>query len=151
MVTLMVNGKRVAVDAESDTPLLWVLRGQLGLTGAKFGCGVGVCGACTVLVNGNVTRSCSVTLATLAGAEVQTLEGLLTGADPLVARIVQTWIAEQASECGYCTPGMIVTAVALLRRSPQPTDAEISTAITNLCRCGTYQRVRKVIHRAARP
>ena len=149
MVTLTVNGRPVTVPAGSDTPLLWLLRDQLDLTGTKFGCGSGLCGACTVLVDGRETRACSVTAASLAGAEVVTIEGLTAAADPVAARLAAAWTAEQATQCGYCAPGLIVAATALLRRSPQPSDAEIDATLTNLCRCGSAPRVRKAIHRAA--
>jgi len=149
MVSLTVNGRVVTVEAERETPLLWLLRDHLHLTGTKFGCGGGYCGACTVLVNGTETRACSVTLETLSGARVDTIEGLVAGADPIVARVTAAWIAEQVPQCGYCAPGMIVATVALLRRTGAPSDGEIDAAITNLCRCGTYERIRKAIHRAA--
>jgi isoquinoline 1-oxidoreductase alpha subunit len=149
MVTLTVNGQPVTATVDSDTPLLWLLRDQLDLTGTKFGCGIGVCGACTVLINGREARACTVTAATLAGAEVVTIEGLTAAGDPVAARLAEAWIAEQASQCGYCAPGLMMAAVALLRRSPQPSDGEIDAALTNLCRCGSYPRVRKAIHRAA--
>jgi len=149
MVTLNVNGRTVTVDASGDTPLLWVLRDHLQLTGTKYGCGAGSCGACTVLIDGAETRACSVSLKTVAGSAVVTIEGLAAGDDPVAARVAAAWIAEQVPQCGYCAPGMIASTVALLRRTPRPTDAEIDAAITNLCRCGTYDRVRKAIHRAA--
>ncbi len=149
MVSLTVNGKTVSLEVGADTPLLWVLRQALHLRGTKFGCGVGTCGACTVLVNGAVTRSCTITAAALDGAAVETIEGLTESHDPVAARLTAAWIAEQVPQCGYCVTGTIVAAVALLRKSPAPTDAEIDAAITNLCRCGTYDRIRKAIHRAA--
>ncbi len=149
MVSLTVNGKTVSFDVSGDAPLLWALRHQLHLTGTKYGCGIGSCGACTVLVNGAPVRSCSVTAASVDGAQILTIEGLALGHDPVAARITAAWIAEQVPQCGYCVPGVMVAAVALLRKTPHPTDGEIDTAITNLCRCGTYDRIRKAIHRAA--
>ena len=149
MVTLTVNGRTVTVDADRETPLLWLLRDHLQLTGTKFGCGGGYCGACTVLVNGAETRACTVTVGALAGAQVVTIEGLAGDADPIAARVTAAWIAEQVPQCGYCAPGMIVATVALLRRTGAPSAEQIDAAITNLCRCGTYERVRKAIHRAA--
>lgn len=149
MATLNVNGAAVAVDASGDTPLLWVLRDHLRLTGTKYGCGVGSCGACTVLLDGVETRSCMVTLDEVSGRRIVTIEGLAAGGDPVAARVTAAWIAEQVSQCGFCAPGLITATVALLRRNPNPTDADIDGAISNLCRCGTYERVRKAIHRAA--
>ncbi len=149
MVSLTVNGKTVSVETSGDTPLLWVLRQHFKLQGTKFGCGIGQCGACTVLVNGAVVRACSVTIAAVDGATVQTIEGFDNGGDAIAERVKAAWIAEQVPQCGYCVPGMILSTVALLRKIPNPTDTEIDGAITNLCRCGTYDRIRKAIHRAA--
>jgi len=149
MVSLTVNGRTVSFEVGPDAPLLWALRHNLHLRGTKFGCGVGSCGACTVLVNGVATRACSVTAASVDGADILTVEGLTAAADPIAARVLAAWTAEQVPECGYCVPGMVLSAVALLRKTPHPTDAEIDAAITNLCRCGTYDRIRKAIHRAA--
>jgi isoquinoline 1-oxidoreductase alpha subunit len=126
--------------------LLWAIRERVGLTGTKFGCGVGACGACTVLMDGNPVRSCRVPTSAAAGHAVTTIEGL----DPLGRHVVQeAWIAESVPQCGYCQSGMILAAVALLASKPNPTDAEIDAAVTNLCRCGTYDRVRRAIHRAS--
>jgi len=146
MTTLTVNGKQVTVTAPLTTPLLWVIRDHVGLTGTKYGCGIEECGACTVLIDGEPERSCHVTLADAVGKQVTTIEGLSpTSSHPLQ----QAWIAEQVPQCGYCQSGMLLAAAALLRRNPNPTDAEIDAAVNNLCVCGTYQRVRAAIHRAA--
>ena len=149
MVSLTVNGRTVSLEVGSDTPLLWVLRHHLHLRGTKFGCGVGSCGSCTVLVNGAAARACSVTAASVDGAAIETIEGLAAGADPVAARVLAAWTAGQVPQCGYCVPGMVVAAVALLRKTPRPSDSEIDAAITNLCRCGTYDRIRSAIHAAA--
>jgi isoquinoline 1-oxidoreductase alpha subunit len=146
MTTLTINGQQHEVDVDADTPLLWVLRDELGFTGTKFGCGVGACGACTVLVDGAVMRSCTLPATTVAGKSITTIEGLSPQHDHPVQ---QAWLAESVPQCGYCQSGMILAAVALLKRTPHPTDADIDNAMTNLCRCGTYERVRKAIHRAA--
>lgn len=146
MINLTINGKPQSVDVESDTPLLWVLRDAVGLTGTKFGCGIGVCGACSVLLDGEVTRSCVLPVSAVAGKSITTIEGL---SHDRTHAVQQAWIAESVPQCGYCQSGMILAAVALLKRTPHPTDAEIDGAMTNMCRCGTYNRVRKAIHRAA--
>jgi isoquinoline 1-oxidoreductase alpha subunit len=146
MTGLRINGKDVTIDAAPDTPLLWVLREQLGLTGTKFGCGIGQCGSCTVHVDGEAMRSCQLPLGGLDGKEITTIEGLSEdGTHP----VQEAWVAEQVPQCGYCQSGQIMTAVALLKRKSNPTDADIDSAMTNLCRCGTYQRIRRAIHRAA--
>jgi aerobic-type carbon monoxide dehydrogenase small subunit (CoxS/CutS family) len=143
---LKVNGAAVQVDADPDTPLLWVLREHLGLTGTKYGCGIAACGACTVHLNGTAVRSCSVPLRAAAGQAVTTIEGLSpNGSHPLQ----RAWIAKQVPQCGYCQSGMIMAAAALLREKPKPDDGDIDAAMTNLCRCGTYQRIREAIHEAA--
>jgi isoquinoline 1-oxidoreductase subunit alpha len=147
MLTLNINGASHDIDVDADTPLLWVLRDALGLTGTKFGCGLGLCGACTVLVDGQPTRSCLLTPGAAAGKSIVTIEGLSTNQSHPVQ---QAWIAESVPQCGYCQSGMILSAVALLKRTPRPTDADIDMAMTNICRCGTYDRVRRAIHRAAR-
>ena len=143
---LRVNGRDHRVDVDDDTPLLWVLRDNLGLTGSKFGCGIAACGACTVHVDGVATRSCVTPAASLSGAEITTIEGLSADRSHKLQR---AWIAEDVPQCGYCQSGMIMAAAALLAATPDPGDAEIDEAITNICRCGTYNRVRRAIKRAA--
>jgi isoquinoline 1-oxidoreductase alpha subunit len=141
-----INGRWETVDADPATPLLWILRDHLGLTGTKYGCGAALCGACTVHVEGLAVRSCSFPLAAAAGRRITTIEGLSRDRSHPVQ---QAWIAEQVPQCGYCQSGMIMAAAALLAAKPQPTDADIDSAITNICRCGTYERIRKAVHRAA--
>jgi isoquinoline 1-oxidoreductase subunit alpha len=140
-----VNGHTVAVDMSGDTPLLWALREKLGLTGTKFGCGKGLCGACTVHVEGRPVRSCSFALSHVGKSKITTIEGLGTQGEKLRA----AWIAEQVPQCGYCQSGMIMAAAALLAKTSKPSDEDIANAMTNLCRCGTYVRIRRAIHRAA--
>jgi isoquinoline 1-oxidoreductase subunit alpha len=147
MANLRINGRDVAVDADPDTPLLWVIRDHVNLTGTKFGCGAGLCGACTVHLNGAAIRSCITALADVEGGEITTIEGLWADGSH---RVQQAWLAEQVPQCGYCQPGMIMAAAALLADIPAPSDADIDAAMTNLCRCGTYDRVRHAIHRAAK-
>jgi isoquinoline 1-oxidoreductase alpha subunit len=144
---LTINGKAVQTDADSDMPLLWVLRDQLNLTGTKFGCGVALCGACTVHVDGQAVRSCVTPASALVGKNIRTIESL--GSTGQAHVLQQAWIAEQVPQCGYCQSGMLMAAAALLARNPHPSDADIDAAMTNICRCGTYQRVRAAIHRAA--
>jgi aerobic-type carbon monoxide dehydrogenase small subunit (CoxS/CutS family) len=144
--SLKVNGKAQHVEVAPGTPLLWVLRDTLGMTGTKFGCGVASCGACTVHVNGVAQRSCSVPIETVNGASVTTIEGLSAKSDHPLQK---AWIAEQVPQCGYCQSGMLMAAAALLKDNPKPTAADIDTTITNICRCGTYNRVRKAIQRAS--
>ncbi len=146
MVAIKVNGTTHQVDAPADTPLLWVIREHLDLTGTKYGCGIAQCGACTVHVNGEPTRACVTPLSAVADAEVTTIEGLAKDRSHPVQK---AWIAEQVPQCGFCQSGQILAAVALLKKTPKPTDAEIDAAMTNICRCGTYQRIRKAIHRVA--
>jgi aerobic-type carbon monoxide dehydrogenase small subunit (CoxS/CutS family) len=147
MVAFKVNGTQRKVDVSADTPLLWVLRDELGLTGTKFGCGMALCGACTVHVNGQAVRSCVTPISELEGAEVTTIEGLGQGT---LHPLQSAWMAENVPQCGYCQSGQIMSAAALLKAKPKPTDEEIDRAMSaNLCRCGTYQRIRKAIHRAA--
>ena len=146
MLVLNINGSQHSVDVEGDTPLLWVLRDEVALTGTKFGCGLGLCGACTVLLSGRPVRSCVVPVSAVADQPIVTIEGLSKDKSHPVQR---AWIAENVPQCGYCQSGMILATVALLNNKPHPTDAEIDLAVTNLCRCGTYDRVRKAIHRAA--
>ena len=147
MPRFTLNGKSVSVDVAPDTPLLWVLRDALKLTGTKFGCGAGLCGACTVHIDGVAQKSCQFPVSTIEGKTILTIEGLSDdGRHP----VQQAWVAEQVPQCGYCQPGQIMRAAYLLSKSPKPSDAEIDEAMSeNLCRCGTYQRVRKAIHRAA--
>jgi isoquinoline 1-oxidoreductase subunit alpha len=146
-ISLKVNGKAISVEAEPDTPLLWVLREEVGLTGTKFGCGVAACGACSVHVDGQITRSCSVPIADVAGKSVTTIEGLKS-ADGTLHKVQQAWIAAQVPQCGYCQSGQIMAAVALINQTGSPSDAQIDEAMTNICRCGTYPRIRKAIHAA---
>jgi aerobic-type carbon monoxide dehydrogenase small subunit (CoxS/CutS family) len=148
MISLTVNGKKHDVDVSPDMPLLWVIRESVGLTGTKFGCGLGQCGACTVHLDGAAIRSCSTPVAAAVGKRITTIEGLSpTSTHPLQA----AWVAEQVPQCGYCQSGQIMSAAALLARKPSPTDADIDTAMQgNICRCGTYQRIRRAIKRAAR-
>jgi isoquinoline 1-oxidoreductase alpha subunit len=144
--TLKVNGTNHTVDVDSDTPLLWVLRDTLAMTGTKFGCGVAACGACTVFLDGVATRSCITTIDSVGTAAITTIEGLSTDRSHKVQR---AWIAADVPQCGYCQSGMIMAAAALLAQTPRPTDADIDAAMTNICRCGTYNRVRSAIHHAA--
>ena len=145
-ISLIVNGSAYTVDLEPETPLLWVLRDSLKLTGTKFGCGIAQCGACTVLIEGQATRSCSVALSAVAGKTVTTIEGLSAeGTHP----VQLAWIEFDVPQCGYCQSGQIMAAVALLKQKPKPTDADINREMTNICRCGTYPRIRAAIHRAA--
>ncbi|MEW5814989.1 MAG: (2Fe-2S)-binding protein [Spirochaetota bacterium] len=147
-ITVTINGKEYALDANPNTPLLWVLRDTLGLTGTKFSCGIGQCGACTVHLDGVATRSCITPISAIAGKRVTTIEGLSPDHSHPLQRV---WIAENVPQCGYCQPGQIMTAAALLAKNPNPTDAEIDAAMSGtLCRCGTYQRIRRAIHRAAK-
>ncbi len=145
---LQINGKAVQANADPNMPLLWVLRDVLHLTDAKFGCGVAACGACTVRVDGEPTRSCVMPVSAVLGKRIQTIEALGTADKPHVLQAA--WIAEQVPQCGYCQSGMLMTAAALLEKNPKPSDADIDAAMSNICRCGTYQRVRAAIHRAAR-
>jgi isoquinoline 1-oxidoreductase alpha subunit len=145
-ISLTVNNKKYTVNVDPSTPLLWVLRDVVGLTGTKYGCGIEACGACTVLVGGSAEKSCDMSVQEAAGKNITTIEGLSpTGTHP----VQLAWIAEQVPQCGYCQSGMILKAVELLQSSPKPTDAQITAAMSNLCVCGTYQRVRAAIHRAA--
>ena len=147
MFALKINGKTIDVDAEADTPLLWVLRDTLGLTGTKFGCGIAQCGACTVHINGVATRSCSMPVSAAGGAKITTIEGLASG--KTLHKVQKAWLDLDVPQCGYCQSGMIMAVAELLKTKPKPTDAEIDSAITNICRCGTYQQVRTAIHAAA--
>lgn len=146
--TFTLNGQQVTVDAPDDMPLLWVLRDRLGLIGTRFGCGIGQCGTCTVLLNGNPIRSCLIPLSSLNDADIVTIEGI--SAESLHP-VQQAWIDEEVSQCGYCQSGQIITAVALLKDKPDPSDTDIDNAMREvLCRCGTYPRIRKAIHRASK-
>jgi isoquinoline 1-oxidoreductase alpha subunit len=146
MIILTVNGQRHELDIEPETPLLWALRDEIGLTGTKYGCGIAQCGACTVHVDGQATRSCSVAVSDVANAQITTIEGLSTdGSHP----VQKAWLAEDVPQCGYCQSGQIMAAAAFLKETPNPTDADIDSGITNICRCGTYPRIRAAIHRAA--
>ena len=144
---LTVNGQAVEVQADADMPVLWLLRDVLHLTGTKYGCGIAACGACTVHLDGQAVRSCVLPVSALQGRAITTIEALAQGGVPHALQ--SAWIAEQAPQCGYCQSGMLMAAAALLKNTPQPSDADIDAAITNLCRCGSYQRVRAAIHRAA--
>jgi isoquinoline 1-oxidoreductase subunit alpha len=146
MISLKVNGQDRSVEVDPDTPLLWVIREQLGLTGTKFGCGIAMCGACTVHVDGQAVRSCSFPAGSAAGRRITTIEGLSTNSSHPLQK---AWIATQVPQCGYCQSGMLMAAAALLSEKPHPTDADIEAAMTNICRCGTYERIRKAIHAAA--
>jgi isoquinoline 1-oxidoreductase subunit alpha len=145
-ISLIINGSAYSVDVEPETPLLWVLRDSLKLTGTKYGCGIAQCGACTVLIDGRATRSCSIPVSAAAGRGITTIEGLSAdGTHP----VQLAWIELDVPQCGYCQSGQIMAAVALLRQKPKPTDAEINSEMSNICRCGTYPRIRAAIHRAA--
>jgi aerobic-type carbon monoxide dehydrogenase small subunit (CoxS/CutS family) len=145
-ISVVVNGIARTVDVEPDTPLLWVLRDTLKLTGTKYGCGIAQCGACTVLIDGQAVRSCSYPVSSIAGKSITTIEGLSAdGTHP----VQLAWIEFDVPQCGYCQSGQIMAAVALLKEKPKPTDAEINNTMTNICRCGTYPRIRAAIHRAA--
>lgn len=148
MARLTINGKALDVDVEPETPLLWAIREQIGLTGTKYGCGVGACGSCTVLVDGEETRSCVTPVSAVQGKKITTIEGL---ADKnVLTKVQKAWIEHDVPQCGYCQPGMIMAVTALLKKKPKPTDADIDGAITNICRCGTFQQVRAAIHTAAK-
>jgi len=148
MLTLDINGKQLTTDAADDTPLLWVLRDSLSLTGTKFGCGMAQCGACTVHVDGQPTRSCVLPVSAVAGKKITTIENV--AATPAGKAVQEAWIAENVPQCGYCQSGQIMSAAALLQQNARPSDADIDAAMTgNICRCGTYARIRTAIHRAA--
>ncbi len=144
MFTFEVNGKQIKVDIEADTPLLWVLREQLGLTGTKYGCGIGVCGACTVLFEGQALRSCSLPISAVEGKRVQTIEGLEKNGQ--LSKIQKAWLDKQVPQCGYCQAGMVMAVTSLLKNNPKPSDSEINAAVSNICRCGTFQQVRDAIN-----
>jgi isoquinoline 1-oxidoreductase subunit alpha len=147
MARLTVNGKAHDVNVEPDTPLLWVLREQIGLTGTKYGCGIAQCGACTVHINGQAVRSCSLAVSEAEGKQITTIEGLAQGT--MLHKVQKAWVDHDVPQCGYCQTGMIMAAAALLQDKPKPTDADIDATITNICRCGTFQQVRAAIHAAA--
>jgi isoquinoline 1-oxidoreductase subunit alpha len=147
-ITITVNGQDHSLDVDGDTPLLWAIRDTLGLTGTKFGCGISACGACTVHVNGRPVRSCMFPVSSAEGAAVTTIEGLAR--EGTLHKVQQAWIAHQVPQCGYCQSGMIMAVVALLDQHPDPGDDEIDAAITNICRCGTFARVRSAIHAVAK-
>ena len=146
MTSFFINARRVSVDADPNTPLLWILREQLGLTGTKYGCGIAACGACTVHMDGHPLRSCTLPLSAAAGRHITTIEGLSKDRSHPVQK---AWIAHQVPQCGYCQSGMIMAAAALLAQKPHPADADIDAALSNICRCGTYQRIRQAVHAAA--
>jgi isoquinoline 1-oxidoreductase alpha subunit len=147
MVSLNINGKPYEVDAPAETPLLWIIREWVGMTGTKYGCGIAQCGACTVHLDGEVMRSCAVPLSLVAGKQITTIEGLAV--DGKLHAVQKAWFDHDVPQCGYCQSGMIMAVAALLKEKPKPTDAEIDEAITNICRCGTFQQVRAAIHAAA--
>jgi isoquinoline 1-oxidoreductase subunit alpha len=148
MIRLNINGKVHNIDVEPDTPLLWAIREQAGLTGTKYGCGIAQCGACTVHIDGAPIRSCAMPVSAAAGKKITTIEGLAPNGK--LTRVQQAWLANDVPQCGYCQSGMIMAVSALLAKTPKPTDAQIDAAITNICRCGTFQQVREAIHAAAK-
>ena len=145
---LTINGKTMELDVDPNTPLLWAIREQAGLTGTKYGCGVAQCGACTVHVDGQAVRSCSLPVSAAVGKKITTIEGIAQGGK--LTKVQQAWINNEVPQCGYCQSGMIMAVEALLKQKPKPTDADINAAITNICRCGTFQQVREAIHAAAK-
>jgi isoquinoline 1-oxidoreductase alpha subunit len=147
MLRLTINEKSYDIDVEPDTPLLWVIRDTIGMTGTKYGCGIAQCGACTVHIDGEATRSCALSVGDVAGKKVTTIEGLAENGE--LTKVQQAWVDLDVPQCGYCQSGMIMAVSALLREKPKPTDADIDGAITNICRCGTFQQVRAAIHAAA--
>ncbi len=147
MANLTINGKTFDVDVEPDTPLLWAIRENVGLTGTKYGCGIAQCGACIVHIDGVATPSCSIPVSEAVGKQITTIEGLASGG--VLHKVQQAWISNDVPQCGYCQSGMIMAVAALLRDNPKPTDEDIDKAITNICRCGTFQQVREAIHAAA--
>ena len=147
MAKLSINGQAVEIDVEPDTPLLWAIRENIGLTGTKYGCGIAQCGACTVHIDGVAVRSCGVQVSEAVGKEITTIEGLAV--DGVLTEVQQAWVNNDVPQCGYCQSGMIMAVTALLKEKPKPTDADIDDAITNICRCGTFQQVREAIHAAA--
>ncbi len=148
MARLTINGKTYELDVDPATPLLWAIREQAGLTGTKYGCGIAQCGACTVHVDGEAVRSCVVPVSAVQGKQITTIEGLAAGG--VLTKVQQAWIEHDVPQCGYCQSGMLMAAAALLQRKPKPSDADIDAALTNICRCGTFQQVREAIHAAAK-
>ena len=148
MIRLTINGKTHDVDVDPNTPLLWAIREHVGLTGTKYGCGIAQCGACTVHIDGFPTRSCSIPVGSVSGRKITTIEGLASG--KTLHKVQKAWIDHEVPQCGYCQSGMIMVAAALLQANPKPTDADIDAAVTNICRCGTFQEVRAAIHAAAK-
>jgi len=144
MANLNINGKKYAVDVDPDTPLLWVIREQVGLTGTKYGCGIGACGACTVLYEGQAMRSCSLPVSAAEGKKIETIESLEKSGQ--LSKIQKAWIEKQVPQCGYCQSGMVMATTALLRNNPNPSDEQINASVSNICRCGTFQQVRDAIH-----
>ncbi len=147
-IQLNINGKQHSVDVDPNTPLLWVIREQVGLTGTKYGCGVAQCGSCTVMVEGNAQRSCSYPVSAVGSQKIQTIEGLADNGK--LTKLQQAWIEHQVPQCGYCQSGMLMAVTDLLNKNPKPTDADINAAITNICRCGSFQQVRAAIHSVAK-
>jgi isoquinoline 1-oxidoreductase alpha subunit len=147
MISLSINGQSHNADVEDSTPLLWVLRDTIGMTGTKYGCGIAQCGACTVHIDGVAMRSCSIPASAVAGKQITTIEGIAAGGK--LSAVQQAWLDHDVPQCGYCQSGMIMAVTALLKQKPKPTDADIDAAITNICRCGTYQQIRAAIHAAA--
>lgn len=148
MERLTINGKTIEVDVDPNTPLLWAIREQVGLTGTKYGCGIAQCGSCTVHIDGRAVRSCVLPVAGAVGTQITTIEGLATGG--VLHKVQKAWVDHDVPQCGYCQVGMIMAVVALLKDKPDPTDADIDSTITNICRCGTFQQVREAIHAAAK-
>ncbi len=148
MARLTINGKSLTLDVDPSTPLLWAIRDHAGLTGTKYGCGISVCGSCTVHINGEAVRSCSLPVSAAEGKQITTIEGLAQGG--VLTKVQKAWIDHEVPQCGYCQSGMIMAVTALLKEKPKPTDADIDKAITNICRCGTFQEVRMAIHAAAK-
>ena len=144
MANLNINGKKYAVDVDPDTPLLWVIREQVGLTGTKYGCGIGACGACTVLFEGQAMRSCSLPVSAAEGKKIKTIESLEKSGQ--LSKIQKAWVEKQVPQCGYCQSGMVMATTALLRNNPNPSDEQINASVSNICRCGTFQQVRDAIH-----
>jgi isoquinoline 1-oxidoreductase alpha subunit len=148
MANLTINGKSINVEVEDDTPLLWAIRENVGLTGTKYGCGIAQCGACTIHIDGVAMRSCGISVSEAVGKQITTIEGL-AAANGVLHKVQQAWVANDVPQCGYCQSGMIMAVAALLKEKPKPTDQDINEAITNICRCGTFQQVREAIHAAA--